>query len=232
MQQTALKSAPVTAWAKRLEMGKDIFLLMVGMVKLVLNPSDISPIFKGRTFREHRSFQLALQSLKADPETAELIRTRYLAPAPYDLDVLMQLPEGTLGRVYAEHMRRNKLDVVFYPPLEDKQDDDISYMRKRARQTHDIHHVLLDFPAIDVGEMMISAFYLAQNRIPLSALLLGTGFFRVTFKEPDRMDEFVEAIIKGWTTGKQMPRKVLGVKWENYFDRPLHEVRAEMGLLI
>jgi ubiquinone biosynthesis protein COQ4 len=207
----------------------DIVLLLLRFSKLILNPNDISPIFKGGSFRNHKSFQVALRSLHNDPATAELIRTRYLAPAPYDLDQLLTLPENSLGHVYARHMREYTLEVEFYPPLEDTQDDDIAYLRKRARQTHDIHHVVLGFPAIDTGEMAISAFYLSQNNIPLSALLIGFGFLYAILREPERINELMDAIILGWTRGKTCPI-FLGLKWESYFDWPIEAVRRELNI--
>jgi ubiquinone biosynthesis protein COQ4 len=88
---------------------------------------------------------------------------------------------------------------------------------------------VLGFPAEDVGEMAISAFYLAQNRIPLSGLLIGCGFFNAVLKQPHRIDELMNAIIKGWTMGKQS-KDVLGIKWEEYFSTPIDRVRRELYL--
>ncbi len=207
----------------------DIFLLIFGMFKIVLKPSDISPIFRGRSFRNHKSMKQTLESVQAVPEIAELIRTRYLSPKPFDLEELLNLPENSLGRTFAEHMKKNNLKVVFYPSLEDKEDDDISYLRKRARQTHDIHHVVLGYPAIDIGEMAISAFYLAQHRVPLSCMLIGVGFFIATFKQPHRIDELMEAIIMGWTMGKRA-KPVMGIKWEELFHLPISEVRKIVNI--
>lgn len=214
---------------KKGRLGLDIVRLLLRFSRLIIKPQDISPIFKGGTFRNHISFQVALESLYRDPATAELIRTRYLAPAPLDLDTLLKLPENSLGHSFARHMRDNQLEVVFYPPLEDSQDDDIAYLRKRARQTHDIHHVVLGFPATDTGEMAISAFYLSQNNIPLSALLIGFGFLYAILREPRRIEELMNAIMLGWTTGKRCP-VFLGLKWEEYLEWPLEAVRQELGL--
>lgn len=222
----------MSSFKEKAVMAGDIALMLLRMSKLIINPKDVSPIFKGRTFRNHKSFQLALASLHADPECHALITARYLNPTPMDLDALAKLPEGTLGQVFAAHMRHYKLDVVFYPPLEDKEDDEISYVRKRARETHDIHHVVLGFPATEPGEMMISAFYLAQNRIPLSALLLGFGFLYTILREPERIDEMVECLMTGWKMGKTATRKVLGVKWEDYWETPIDEVRRMIGVTI
>lgn len=209
----------------------DTFRFIWGMFKIVRNPKDISPIFNVRSFRNHKSLQVALESLNSVPEIKELIDNRYLSPKPYDLDEMMKYPEGSLGKVYAEHMKKYNLDVVFYPEMDSKVDDDINYLRMRARQTHDIHHVVLGFPALDFGEICISAFYLSQNRIPLSGFLLGVGFFITMLKQPHRIDELVNCIIKGWTIGKKA-KYFLGVKWEDYFDKPIDEVRKYLNIYV
>lgn len=217
------------ALQKKGMLSKDIVMTLLRFSKLILNPKDISPIFKGGAFLNHKSFKLSLDKFRADPDTKALIESRYLSPAPYDLENLLTYPEGSLGRVYAEHMQHYKLEVVFYPPLEQTDNDEIAYLRKRARQTHDVHHVVLGYPAVEAGEMAISAFYLAQYQVPLSALLLGFGFLYTILKEPQRIDELMTVIMKGWNTGKQVP-KFMGIKWEEYWEKPIDEVRAELGL--
>lgn len=214
---------------KKLAFYIDSLSFVFGIVKMVMNPKDISAIFKVRAFREHKSLKQALESLHANPETSNLIKSRYLAPKPYDLNELMKLPKNSLGRVYAEHMIHYKLDVVFYPEMDSKVDDDINYLRMRARQTHDVHHVVLGMPAEDHGEVAISAFYLSQNKIPLSGLIIGSAFFRVILKQPERIEELMESIIKGWTMGKKT-KHVLGIKWEEFFSTPIDEVRSYLGI--
>jgi ubiquinone biosynthesis protein COQ4 len=207
----------------------DTVRFLLGMGKIFFNPKDISPIFKVRSFRNHKSLKIALESLHSVKEIHELIEGRYLATEPYNLEELSNYPEGTLGQVYAEHMKKYELQVVFYPAMDSKVDDDINYMRMRARQTHDIHHVVLGFPAKDFGEMCISAFYLAQNKIPLSGFLLGVGFFITMLKQPHRIDELINCIIKGWLAGKKA-KYFLGIKWEEYFKTPINEVRKMVGV--
>jgi len=208
----------------------DTMMVLLRMSKLIINPNDVSPIFKMKAFRNHKSFKLALESLHSDPETHEMIVSRYLWPKPLDLDELSKLPEGTLGHGFAQFMKKNKLTVVFYPELKGEVDDDINYMRLRARQTHDIHHYVLGYPPVATGEMSISAFYLAQNKIPLSALLLGIGFFVMILKHPNKCDEMVNGIVKGWQTGKGASKKFLGVKWEEMFNTPIDDVRKMLNV--
>lgn len=208
----------------------DILLLLLRFSRLIINPKDISPIFKARTFRNHKSMQLALESLRSVPSVAALMKERYLNPKPVDpVELMATYAPGTLGHEFGAYMTRHKLDVVFYPPLEDKEDDDIAYMRMRARQTHDIHHLVLGFPPEGAGEMAISAFYVAQNRIPLNALLIGFGFLYTTLREPERLGDLMECLIRGWTLGKQA-ECFLGVKWEEHWATPLAELRSMLGV--
>jgi ubiquinone biosynthesis protein COQ4 len=207
--------------------GFDAVLIVWGFIKLALNPKDISPIFVTRSFKNHQSFKVALASLRSKPEVSALIDARYLSEKPFDLLQLSECAEGSLGRVFSEHMRKHELEVVFYPPMENSEDDDINYMIKRARQTHDIHHVVLDIPAVDIGEIQISAFYLAQNPIPVSALILGSAIFHAVLKQPQRLQEVFQAIVNGWQKGKAN-RDVLGVRWEEFWEVPIIEVRRSL----
>lgn len=212
-------------------LGADIVLLLLRFSKLLINKDDISPIFQGRSFTRHKSFEVSLQTFRDDPETAALLQERFLSEKPYDLAALAQLPPGTLGHEFARHMQAYGLEIVFYPTLETTANDEIAYLRRRARQTHDIHHVVLGFPAIDSGEMAISAFYLAQHNVPLSALLIGFGFLYAVLREPERIDELMSAIQLGWQIGKNT-RKLMGVRWEDYWETPIDEVRRMLRVPI
>lgn len=213
------------------KLGADVVWMLLRFSKLLLNKDDISPIFQGRSFTRHKSFSLSLETFQQHPDTAALLAERYLAAAPYDLEQLHRLPAGSLGHEFASHMARYRLEIVFYPPLEAHDNDEIAYWRRRARQTHDIHHVVLGFPAIDSGEMAISAFYLAQHKVPLSALLIGFGFLYAVLREPERIDELMSAIQLGWRIG-QSAGKLMGVRWEELWESPLDEVRKQLNVPI
>lgn len=216
---------------RRLKFAKDVALMLARFSKLIFNPQDISPIFKGGAFRDARAFKIALAELHADPDTHRLITARYLAKAPYDFEALGRLPEGTLGREYVDFMGQYCLSRDVFPKaIEDGAwDDDINYMRLRARQTHDLHHLVLGIPPTAPGEMMISAFYVAQAKIPLSTLLIAFGFLRTLFKNPDRIDDLIIAISEGWRLGKRT-KMVFGVVYEDYFEKPIAEVRELLGV--
>ncbi|NJN11200.1 MAG: hypothetical protein HC836_19500 [Richelia sp. RM2_1_2] len=79
-----------------------------------------------------------------------------------NLEQLSQLPEGTLGYEYAQHMYKCGIE-----PLEISED-----LREEANKnpfalryivTHDIFHILLGFDTSYAGEMGVFAFTVGQN---------------------------------------------------------------------
>lgn len=208
---------------------KDTLLTLLRFSRLLFKPDDISPIFRGGAFMKAKAFKLSLARIHADPAAAELIRTRYFGPE-HDLDALGKLPPGTLGREFADFMARFQLSAAIFPKvLTDGSDDDINYLRLRGRQSHDIHHLVLGIPPSKFGEMMISAFYIAQNQLPLSQLLIGIGLLTSLLKYPERVDDFYSCVARGFTMGKRCKPSVFGIRYEELWEKPLADVRAMMG---
>ncbi len=79
-----------------------------------------------------------------------------------DLAALGALPEGTLGRTFAEHMIRNGLDPAAIPSLASP--DALSFIRAHLYETHDVWHAVTGFGTDVAGELGLQAFGLAQFR--------------------------------------------------------------------
>src|SRR5690242_1389204 len=95
--------------------------------------------------------KVSVEYLKSQPEVAEIIQERYLAPVP-DLEKLLTYPKDSLGYLFAAHLKANNLDPVFYRQRQVQ--DDITYVSLRRSQTHDIHHIVTGFgtyPAAELG---------------------------------------------------------------------------------
>src|SRR5262249_26158167 len=80
----------------------------------------------------------------ADPHGRKLYaEQRKIDSHTVDLDALLALPEGTLGRAYATFLRsRGLTPEVFDAPPEGVPDPKVAYVIQRARQTHDLWHVV------------------------------------------------------------------------------------------
>lgn len=144
-----------------------------------------------------------------------------------DLAALRLLPEGTLGREFAEHMIANGLDPSALPALPSP--DDHSYLRAHLYETHDVWHAVTGFHTDWPSEIGLQAFYLAQIPGPLSAALVAVGCLRLAVYDMSSRDSVMDAIARGWSMGRRA-RPLFGVRWDELWNEPLADVRAELGI--
>jgi ubiquinone biosynthesis protein COQ4 len=147
---------------------------------------------------------------------------------PVDLLELKKLADGTLGRVFADHMIENGLDpraipVPTYPS------GDFRYVKTHLRETHDIWHVVTGFDTDVAGEIGLQAFYLAQLPSRLSAVLIAMAFVHMATKNIEARDPIMNAVLRGWAIGKQA-RPFFGFEWAKHWGTPLAEVRALLAV--
>ena len=89
-----------------------------------------------------------------------------------DLDALERLPEGTLGHAFARYFRDNKISP-FETTLELK--NDVDFIGKRYRETHDLLHVLTGYATDVMGEMELQAYALGNLGIRTALLIVAVG---------------------------------------------------------
>jgi ubiquinone biosynthesis protein COQ4 len=144
----------------------------------------------------------------------------------FDLDSLAKLPEGSLGKSFVDHMRKNNLDPHFYRTR--NIENDTSYFIMRMRQTHDLWHVVTGFDTSIPGEIALQAFMIAQTHAALSPILLGGSMLRVGLKEPQHLPAVMDAIVDGYQLGKKM-KSLFAVDWEKEWAASLLELRTRLG---
>jgi len=162
-----------------------------------------------------------------DPQGARALRegTRL---GDIDLLVLKELPEGTLGRVFADHMLENNLDPRDIP-VPSHAPGDVRYVKTHLRETHDLWHVVTGFHTDVAGEIGLQAFYLAQLPSRLSAVLIAMAFIHLATKNIEPRDAIMTEVMRGWALGKQS-RPFFGFDWAKHWATPLTEVRKLLGV--
>ena len=144
-----------------------------------------------------------------------------------DLGELSRLSAGTLGSVFADHLRKNDLDPASIPTL--PADTDVAFVRAHLYETHDVWHAVTGFGADPAGELGLQAFYAAQTPGNLPLLLLAVGLLNTgLFSTADR-ERRMEAISRGWIMGRRA-RPLFGMQWDRLWARPVAEVRASLGV--
>ena len=143
------------------------------------------------------------------------------------MGLLPNLPEGSLGRTYAEQLQRLGLtpeSLIDPKPITTPEE----YLTHRLRETHDIVHVLTGFGIDGPGELGLQAFNLAQLRSPLAVLLIFGGLLSA-LQDDKPLEPLLNALARGFELGLKA-RCLITFKLEECWERPLADWRRELGL--
>ncbi|MCJ8279175.1 MAG: Coq4 family protein [Rivularia sp. ALOHA_DT_140] len=145
-----------------------------------------------------------------------------------DLDKLIEYPEGSFGREYAEHMKTNNLQPLnVSSELEDIAQRNVFALRYVIN--HDIFHILLGFDTSYAGEIGVLAFAATQNYS--KSLKIGFLFAKILY--PIIAPGQIKAIIANQKKGQELARNakfLLGYRFEEHWDEPLNKIREDLGL--
>ncbi len=206
----------------------DTIRMIVGYWRLSQDPNRLGDVFaisdggaNKRTLTEVAEFAAR------HPQGARALREGTRLGA-FDLAQLKQLPPGTLGRVFADHMIENNLDPRSIP-VPSHAPGDVRYVRTHLRETHDIWHVATGSHTDVAGEIGLQAFYLAQLPSRLSAVLISMAFLHLATKNIEPRDAIMTEIMRGWALGRRA-KPLFGFEWAKHWATPLVEVRTMLGI--
>ena len=201
------------------------------VLRLIQDPTQTMMVFRvaevALQMKDRKALHSAVDFALEDPGFQSLVERRFL-PAEPDLEALGKLPEGTLGQAFAKHMLDNNLKLNFYPDVDPN--NTFNYFEKRARQVHDLWHVVCGY-GIDVkGELELQGFTLANLRVGISATIIAAGIFHILKNRPAEVYDYFNAVVQGFVRG-QKANYLLGIPLEEMWEKPLAEVRQIAGIL-
>jgi ubiquinone biosynthesis protein Coq4 len=200
----------------------------VAGLRLLFDPTRLDGVFVvEEALLDDPRARAIVDLVRRDPRGARAIDDR-VRLGPIDRPALRALPVGTLGRAYADFLDDNGLDPRAIPTLDAA--NDAAYVRAHLFETHDLWHVLTGFGTDVPGELAVQAVYLAQVHGALPPLLLTGGLIRALVFERESYRACVDAIARGYTLGAAA-RPLFGLRWGEMWERPLDEVRAELGVV-
>ncbi|MFO0614266.1 MAG: Coq4 family protein [Polyangiaceae bacterium] len=200
----------------------------VAFVQIVRDPNQLGKVFELREHLEDpKILDPILASLRADPKAAAALREMPRL-GRVDLDWLERMPEGSLGREFALHMKRQGLDPAAIPTLSAK--TEYQYLSAHLYETHDIWHVVTGFATDVPGELGLQAFYYAQFPAGLSAMLLAAGLLNTTLYRIDERTARMDAIVAGYELGKKA-QPFFGTRWAELWTKNLEGIRRDLGVV-
>ena len=197
--------------------------MLKGFWVLSQDPNRLDQVFEIADTGENEDvLQEVATWVAQDPDAARSLREMPRIGS-LSLSELEKNPEGSLGREFALHMRRNGLDPAAIP-VPSIGDNRLRYVKAHLRETHDVWHVVTGMGTDVAGEIGLQAFYLAQLPSRLSAMLIAMGFLHLATVNPPARDAMMTEVMRGWSLGKRA-KMFFGVDWKAYWSRPLEEVR-------
>ena len=176
---------------------------------------------------DSESFQLLVTRLSQHPQGKKAFENR-LSLGAIDLDQLRNLPENTLGHLYAEHMIQNQLKLIQAPPAE----SDYHFITTHFAETHDIWHVVTGSKTNIFGEIQLEAFCVAQVEVSRFWLaLLTKNLLKSVLYDIETATQYMDALTKGWHMGKKA-KPLFGIDWNTLWETPLEQVRASLNVEI
>lgn len=149
-----------------------------------------------------------------------------------DRERLEAMPPGSLGRASIDWFQRENISTqglalaseAAREGENEKLDDAEELYRVRLRNLHDVFHVLAGYDRDLRGESAVLAFTLAQNYNRGIAYLVWNALREEGWNSPGG-----KLIRDGYRRGKRAKRLV-EQDWEALFERPIEQVRRELGV--
>ncbi len=204
-------------WALALEPGRDALEVTARTADLA---GQLAPGFK---------FRVAAMAA-AYPGVAEAAAGAY--PSKFSLEHLALCPQGSLGGTFhslivdngfdLEVLDREALGLADLPPP-------LDYLNARILQCHDLWHLLAGYRTTALHEVAISAFQMAQFGHHYSSMFLGMVLTKIAVTQGEALPLFLDTVLTAWTHGRETP-PLIGLDWEAIWDRPLEDLRTDLGV--
>jgi ubiquinone biosynthesis protein Coq4 len=172
------------------------------------------------------SFGGDIDAIFDGPGVAQLYDNHYM-PAPEGLDVLLDLPDETLGYQLGLYLKRHRLTVASPADIDFR--DRVAYIRERVRMNHPLIHVLTEYDASPLGELAVQSFFVGQLGNLASGTMLAAGLLQVIQKDPGQLGDVLLLVTEAFERGRTA-RPFLGMPWEELFPAPAAQIRELFGL--
>lgn len=198
--------------------------------RLIADPEDTSQVFRIVEALSGSTGERLRGRLKRSSDGRRLLRERpSLLELIQDREYLRGLPEGSLGRAYLSFLEAEGISAEGLVDASERgyggreQTDEEVFVSSRMRDSHDLWHVVTGYHGDLIGEVSLLAFTFAQTRNLGVGLIVLAGLLKAPNPDTRRL------IIAGFLRGRRASW-LPAAPWERLLDRPLSEVRAELGI--
>jgi len=166
-----------------------------------------------------------LHRMKASREGRKILKERpSINTKTVDLDYLRDLPDHTLGHTYVEFLDKYRITPDSRDPVRYVDDEDLAYVMKRYRESHDLVHTILNMPTDMVGEVVVKWVEGIQYGLPMciGGAVMGPARF-------SRNSQFVRfRHLRPWAISVgQNAKFLLNIYYEERWEQDIDDLRDE-----
>lgn len=156
-----------------------------------------------------------------------------LVPLLSDRQSLRALPEGSLGRAYldfveSEGITADGLVEASSKARQDSLDGEFLWIKDWLRDTHDLWHVVLGYKGDLVGEAALLAFSHTETGNLGVAAIAALAWFKLGRVTDRRLG--ARATVRDGRRRAKQAAWFIEVPWHEWLDRPLEDVRRDLGV--
>jgi len=208
------------------------FRFLAGYLQMVRDPARLDVVFRMIDGVRDSDAGGAISGFLSKPEVRAVTGdTR--PPLHLRIEDLRALPEGTLGRAYAEFIDSHGFDLEALYRFKDGRSEATLKPEERLtlhmERSHDLWHVVTGFETDVTGELGLQAFYVAQLGSPIAVAVISALLLNAVVRAPEDVPVRMEAIATGWRHG-QACESLFGADWAALIHEPLEDVRARFGI--
>lgn len=169
-----------------------------------------------------------LQKMKLSKEGSEILKERpRINSTTVNMNTLTNLPDGTLGKLYSDFLKKNGVTPDSRLPVQFVNDIELAYVIQRYREVHDLVHTILQMPTNMLGEVTVKWVEAIQTKLPMC--IGGAIFGPVRLKTKHR--QLYSQYYLPWAlqTGTSA-EFLLNIYFEKRWEQPVSEFYEEINV--
>ncbi len=205
-----------------------------GIRALMKDPDDTGQVFKIIRALSGNAGERQFQRLLASEHGPSILADdRSLLDRLSDRAYLASLPDGSLGRIYADFTEREQISPAGLVEASESVADDGELMDRermlfgnRMRDSHDLWHIVTGYGRDLVGEAALLAFTYQQTRNRGIGFIVFVAYIKAGRASPEHR----RLIRDGYLRSKRASW-LPGADWASLLEEPLDVVRETLGVV-
>ncbi len=149
-----------------------------------------------------------------------------------DREALRSLPEGSLGRAYLEFVQSEGISadglVEASEHVRESIDGEFLWIKDWLRDTHDVWHTVLGYKGDLVGEVALLAFSHYETKNLGVGAIAALGWLKLGRVTDPKLG--ARATVRDGRRLAKQAAWFIEVPWHEWLDRPLADVRRDLGV--